>query len=69
MGQNLLDLLKSFCGLVASMGLWGGSLFLMCLFFILALGYIACKADISAKGPNHWSHKGDVHNWSPEEDF
>lgn len=69
MGQNLLDLLKSFGDLISSMGLLGGSLFLLCLVFILALGIIACKADLSGKGPDHWSHHGDVHNWNPRGDF
>ena len=65
MGQNLIDLLKSFAELITSMGFWGGSFFIFCLIIVLALGVVAIFHDVN-DNPNHWSRKGNVHDWSPE---
>lgn len=63
MGQSLIKFFQDVAALIRIGGIVPFVLFLLCLFAILALGYIACKVNLSGKGPDHWSRKGDVHNW------
>ena len=51
MGQNLINLLNSFGDLFSSMGVLGGSLFLIGLAFILGIGYIGFTTDWSKPNP------------------
>lgn len=67
MGQNLIKLFQSVADLIQIGGIVPFALFLLGLSLILAMGYAVCRMDLSGKGPDHWSHKGDVHNWTPED--
>ena len=67
MGQNLIKFFQDIADLIQIGGIVPFVLFLICLIIIFALGYAACRMNLSGKGPDHWSNKGDVHNWTPED--
>ena len=53
--------------LIDIMGPWGFSLFLMAVVAIVALGVFGIFHDVN-ENPDHWSRKGNVHDWSPKQD-
>lgn len=64
---DILNIFKSLWQLTVIGGPVVGTLFVLGLVFLAYVLFHGLTTDINYN-PEHWSHKGDVHNWSPNDD-
>ena len=67
MGKDILNLVNSFFSLFEELGPVGSTILVIGILFLLYCLYAGLTKDVNYN-PDHWSHKGDVHNWSPSDD-
>jgi hypothetical protein len=65
--QDILNIFKSLWQFIVIGRPVVGILFVLGLVFLAYVLYHGLTADIN-NNPDHWSHKDDVHNWTPNQD-
>ena len=65
--HDILNIFISLWQFIAACGPVVGTLFVLGLAFLAYVLYRGLTTDVNYN-PDHWSHKGDVHNWSPNQD-